>query len=91
MSVDHKYTASVAYIAVAGQKFGGGATWPSERNLGYGKFLRFSFLKLLKMHQILKTKQLTLYSTCARLLFDYKEHGLNADHTAFCGNIQLIE
>ena len=24
MSVDHKYTASVAYIAVAGQKFGGG-------------------------------------------------------------------
>ena len=24
MSVGHKYTASVAYIAVAGQKFGGG-------------------------------------------------------------------
>ena len=32
-----------------------------------------------------------LYSTCARLLFDYKELGLNADHTDLCGNIQLSE
>ena len=32
-----------------------------------------------------------IYSTCARLLFDYKELGLNADHTDFCGNMQLIE
>ena len=32
-----------------------------------------------------------IYSTCARLLFDYKELGLNADHTDFRGNMQLIE
>ena len=55
----------------------------------YGKLLKFSFLKLLKMHQILKTRQLTYIPP--RLLFDYKELGLNADHTDFCGNIQLIK
>ena len=48
------------FSAVAGQKFfGGGPTWPSERNLRVWKFLKFSFLKLLKMHQILKARQLT--------------------------------
>ena len=29
------------------------------KSTGYGKFLKFSFLKLLKMYQILKTRQLT--------------------------------
>ena len=51
--------------AAAGQKknffFGGGRGNLAERakSRGYGKFLKFSFLKLLKMHQILKTRQLT--------------------------------
>ena len=50
--------------AVAGQKFGrggggGGNLAERAKSNGYGKFLKFSFLKLLKMHQILKTRQLT--------------------------------
>ena len=70
--------------------FGGGANLVERaKSRGYGKFLKFSFLKSLKMHQVLKTRH--LYSTCARILFDYKELGLNADHIDFCGNIQLIE
>ena len=102
------------------------------KSSGYGKFLKFSFLKLLKMHLRLHgtTTMLALvayslkhvkllgpckrtqhcwpttpnnvgscwhllwpfiYSTCAKLLFDYKELGLNANHTDFCGKMQLIE
>ena len=46
--------------AVAGQKFWGGANLAERvKSRGYEKFLKFSFLKLLKIHQILKTKQLT--------------------------------
>ena len=81
------------FSAVAGQKFLAGPNLAERaKSRGYGKFLKFSFLKLLKMHQILKTSRAAqLYSTCTRLLFDYKELGLNADHTDFCGNIQLIK
>ena len=41
--------------------WGGGGPNLAERakSRGYGKFLKFSLLKLLKMHQILKTRQLT--------------------------------
>ena len=47
-------TVVVKYSAVAGQNFFGGGPNLAERakSRGYGKFLKFSFLKSLKMHQI---------------------------------------
>ena len=62
------------------------------KSRGYGKVLKVSFLKLLKMHQILKTRQLTYIPPVqGYCLIITEELGLNADHTDLCGNIQLIE
>ena len=43
------------------------------------------------MHQILKTRQLTYIPPVQGYCLTKKELGLNADHTDFCGNIQLIK
>ena len=54
----------------------------------YGKFLKFSFLKLLKMHQILKTRQLTYippvqcYCVTIKTWVECRSHRFLWQHTA---------